>query len=233
MRGGLRFAYIGLSSDKDSITLDPDNRDEIPSLGLFVQQDSRNGIYPTDGYYMDLVLAKYGLFGGDGDYWRLDLDIRRYLPVSFIGRRHSLALSTFATLMNGELGTTIPTWQEFFVGGTNSVRGWSLGAREGQNQWLNTAEYWFQLMEQKKWKFWFIKWMMGLQIGVFGDLGTAWTDYQDLEGNMIAGIGAGFRLTIPVITMIRLDVAYGESGASISFHIGGAEKAEAQKYRVR
>ena len=233
MRTGLRFRYLGLSADQDSITLDPDNRDEIPSLGLFIQQDSRNGIYPTNGYYLDLAIAKYGLFGGDGDYWRLDLDARRYVKVPFVGRRHSLSLSTFATLVNGELGTTIPVHQKFFVGGTNSVRGWSLGSREGQNQWLNTVEYWFRLMEQKKWKFWFIKWTMGFQIGLFGDFGTAWTDYQDLEGNMIAGVGAGFRLTLPVITMIRLDVAYGENGASIRFFVGGNEKAEAQKYRVR
>ena len=233
MRTGLRFQYLGLSSDLDSITLSPNNRDNIPSLGLFVQQDSRNGLYPTMGYYLDLEIAKYGIFGGDADYWRLDLDARRYLPVPFVGGRHSLAFSTYATLVNGELGKTIPLHQKFFVGGTNSVRGWSLGSREGQNQWLTTAEYWFRLMDHKKWKFWFIKWRMGLQIGLFGDLGTAWTDYEDLEENMIGGVGAGFRLTLPVITMIRLDLAYGESGPSIRLFVGGAEKADAQKNRVR
>jgi outer membrane protein assembly factor BamA len=233
MRTGLRFRYLRLSADQDSITLDPDNSDEIPSLGLFVQQDSRNGIYPTDGYYIDLELSKYGLFGGDGDYWRLDLDVRRYVGVPFVGERHSLTFASFATLVNGELGKTIPVHQEFFVGGTNSVRGWSLGSHEGQNQWLNTAEYWFRLMEQKKWKFWFIKWRMGFQIGVFGDFGTAWTDYEDFEGNMISGFGAGFRLTLPVVTMFRFDLAYGEGGSSVRVFIGGAEKAHAQKNRVR
>jgi outer membrane translocation and assembly module TamA len=88
-------------------------------------------------------------------------------------------------------------------------------------------------MEQKKWKFWFIKWRMGLQIGVLGDLGTAWTDYEDLEDNMIGGLGAGLRLTLPVITMIRFDVAYGVDGTSFYVAVGGAEKAEAQKSRVR
>jgi hypothetical protein len=33
--------------------------------------------------------------------------------------------------------------------------------------------------------------------------------------------------------MIRLDFAYGEDGAGIRFHIGGGEKEDAQKNRVR
>jgi outer membrane protein assembly factor BamA len=233
MRTGVRFRYLGLSADRDSITLSPDNKDQIPSLGIFLRQDSRNGIYPTSGWYVEAEIAKYGIFGGDGDYWRLDLDARRYLGVPFLGRRHSLALSSFATLVSGELGKTVPLHQEFFVGGTNSVRGWDLGAVQGQNQWLNTAEYWFLLSEQKRWKVWFMKWLMGFSIGVFGDLGTAWSDYQDLEENMIGGFGAGFRLTMPVITLVRFDLAYGQDGGGVRLFIGGAEKADAQKERVR
>jgi outer membrane protein assembly factor BamA len=173
------------------------------------------------------------VFGGDADFWRVDLDLRAYKRLGFIGRRHSLAFSTFASLTAGELGESIPYWNEFYVGGTNSVRGWSLGSRQGQHQWLNTVEYWFQLMEQKRWKFWFAKWRMGMQIGAFFDFGTAWTDYRDLEGNMIGGGGVGLRLTLPAITMFRMDFAYGEQGTGIRFFIGGSEKAIAQKQRVR
>lgn len=233
MRAGLRFRYLGLTADRDSMTLSPDNRDQIPSLSFYVRQDSRNGIYPTDGWYLELEAGKYGIFGGDGDFWRLDVDVRRYRALSFIGPRHSVALSFFTTLMSGEVGKTIPPHQAFFVGGTNSVRGWALGSRVGQNQWLNTAEYWFRLMDRKRWKAWFIKWSMGFQIGVFGDLGTAWSDYEDLESNMIAGGGVGFRLTLPLVTLLRFDLAYGEHGESIRVAIGGAEKADAQKNRVR
>lgn len=233
MRTGFRFRYMALKSDVDGITLGADNYDHIPSLGIFIQNDSRNGVYPTDGWYLDLELAKYGIFGGDGDYWRLDLDIRRYIPLSFMGDRHSLALSSFTTLVPGELGVNVPYHQEFFIGGTNSVRGWSLGARQGRNQWLNTFEYWYRLMDQKAWKFWFIKWRMGFQVGAFGDLGTAWSDYQDLEENMIGGGGVGFRLTMPIVTMFRFDVAYGENDFSVRMFIGGGEKPIAQKQRVR
>ena len=74
---------------------------------------------------------------------------------------------------------------------------------------------------------------MGLQLGAFFDFGTAWTDYQDLDANMIGGGGVGLRLTMPVVTMFRLDFAYGEEGAGVRFFIGGGEKAMAQKFRVR
>ncbi len=41
------------------------------------------------------------------------------------------------------------------------------------------------------------------------------------------------RLTIPIVTMFRLDFAYGEEGLGVRFFIGGAEKAMAQRKRVR
>jgi outer membrane protein assembly factor BamA len=230
---GVRFRYIALKSDVDGVTLGSDNYDHVPSLGIFVRNDSRNSIYPTDGWYLDIEGSKWGIFGGDGDYWRLDLDVRRYTRMRYLGDRHSLALFSYASLMSGELGVTIPEWAEFYVGGTNSVRGWSLGARTGQHQWLNTVEYWFRLSEQKRWKFWFINWRMGFQAAAFFDFGTAWSDYQDIEGNMIGGGGVGLRLTLPVVTMLRFDLAMGEDGAGLRLAIGGAEKATAQRERVR
>ena len=233
MRTGIRFRYMALKSDRDGVTLSEDNYDHIPSLGIFVQNDSRNSVYPTGGWYLDLEVAKYGVFGGDADFWRLDLDVRRYLPAPFLGERHSLALSSFASLVPGEFGVNIPLHQEFFIGGTNSVRGWSLGSRRGQNQWINTFEYWYRLMDQKAWRVWFIKWRMGFQVGAFGDLGTAWSDFTDLENNMIGGGGVGFRLTMPIVTMFRFDVAYGEDDFSFRMFIGGGEKPIAQKDRVR
>ena len=232
-RIGLRFRYMALKSDSEGMTLGADNYDHIPSLGLFVQNDSRNSVYPTNGWYIDLEAAKWGVFGGDGEFWRLDLDVRTYKRLPLLGDKHSVALSSYASLVNGEPGVTIPPWQEFFIGGTNSVRGWSLGSRQGQHQWLNTIEYWYRLMDQKVWKFWFINWRMGFQIGAFGDFGTAWSDYQGLEKNMIGGGGIGLRLTMPVVTMFRLDLAYGEDDVSIRIFIGGNEKAMAQKNRVR
>jgi len=233
MRTGLRFRYIGLRADRNGVTLGDDRSDAIPSLGLFIQHDSRNGVYPTGGWFADIEVGRYGILGGDGQWWRLDLDARHYVGLPFLGWRHSLALTTFASLQNGVIGETIPAHQEFYIGGTNSVRGWSLGSRQGKHQWLTTVEYWFRLVEQQTWRFWFVRWRMGCQIGVFGDVGTAWSAPDELDQNWIGGYGAGFRLTMPVVTMLRIDLAVGEADAGVRLFVGGGEKADAQKLRVR
>ncbi len=229
---GLRFQFLSVKSDTPGKTLSPDNRDNIPAVGLFLELDLRNGPYPTSGWYTELEAAKYGILGGDGDYWQFNADVRRYIPLPF-GRRHSLALYTLATFSTGQVGTDIPEYMDFHIGGTNSVRGWPLGSRVGKHQWLNTAEYWFRVLDDKAFRFWFIKWRMGLQLAVFGDFGTAWSTRSEFGENFIAGVGGGVRLTIPVVVLLRLDVAYARNTFGIKFAIGGGEKALAQRFRVR
>jgi hemolysin activation/secretion protein len=122
---------------------------------------------------------------------------------------------------------------QFNLGGANSVRGWDLGSRDGKNQFLNTLEYWHVLIRHKKWRAGFFKWAMGLQVGVFGDVGTAWSNSEEFNQNWIGGGGVGFRLLIPSSVMFRLDVAAGESGIGLGLFISGGEKAVAQRDRVR
>jgi len=230
---GPRFRYMYLKSDKDGITLSESNKDNVPSLGFFMEYDTRNGIYPTNGWYLDCEASKYGMFGTDTDFWRLDLDTRRYVRLPFAGNTHSLAIYSYLTMTNGVIDETLPSHQLFFIGGTNSVRGWSLASRNGRRQWLGTVEYWYELMEQRKWKLWFIKIRMGFSLGAFADIGSAWNNQDEFTENMIGGGGVGFRLTLPVVTVIRFDMAMGEEGYSVRFFIGGNEKAAAQKFRVR
>ena len=230
LRLGLRFSFLSLKSDSANVTLDPSNRDDIPGLGLFVQHDSRNGPYPTNGWWLEGESAYYF---GDANYWQFTADVRRYLPLDFIGRRHSLALYSLLTMTTGEIDVEIPIYMDFHIGGTNSVRGWPLGARVGKNQWLNTAEYWYHLLDEKAFRFWFIKMRLGLQLAAFGDVGTAWYTGPEFGKNFIAGFGGGLRLTIPVVVLLRLDLAYAKDQFGLKVAIGGAEKAIAQKQRVR
>ena len=230
---GLRFRFLSVKSDVDGKTLSPTNRDNVPSVGLFVDYDSRNSTYPTRGWLAELEAAKYGVFGGSGDFWRVDADVRRYHPLSFMGPRHSVAAYSLLTVTRGEVGKDIPVYMDFHIGGTNSVRGWPLGARVGQNQWLNTVEYWFLLTEEKAFRFWFIKWRMGMQLAAFGDVGTAWSTGPEFGDNFIGGWGVGGRLIIPVVVLLRLDFAYAQDQFGIKIAVGGGEKAMAQKLRVR
>ena len=122
---------------------------------------------------------------------------------------------------------------DYHIGGTNTVRGWPLGSRVGKNQWLNTVEYWFRLIDERKLRVWFIKWRMGLQLGAFGDVGTAWNTSEEFGNNFIGGVGGGIRLTIPVVVLLRLDIGYSSSQVGITINVGGAEKAQASRNRVR
>jgi len=229
---GLRFQFLSVKSDSANRTLSPGNRDNIPAIGLFLEFDRRNADYPTGGWFAEAEAAKYGVFGGDSDYWQFSGDVRRYFALPF-GRRHSMALYSMATFTTGEVGVDIPIYMDFHIGGTNSVRGWPLGSRVGKNQWLNTAEYWFRAFDDKRFRFWFIKWRMGLQLALFGDVGTAWSTSTEFGDNFIGGVGGGVRLTIPVIVLLRLDVAYARNQFGFKLAIGGAEKAQAQRNRVR
>ena len=74
---------------------------------------------------------------------------------------------------------------------------------------------------------------MGFQVGVFGDVGTAWSTREEFDQNWIGGGGVGLRLLLPGSVMFRFDVAGGESGAGLGLFISGREKAAAQLDRVR
>jgi len=131
------------------------------------------------------------------------------------------------------VGVDYPIYMQFNLGGANSVRGWSLGSRDGKNQFVNTAEYWHLLVDYQKWKIWFLKFALGLQLGVFGDVGTAWTTSEEFSQSWIGGGGLGLRFLMPAILMFRADVATGEEGYVVRFFLGTKEKAVAQRDRVR
>lgn len=232
LRWGPQVFYLTVKSDSSDITLSEGNRDHIPGLGVFLQYDGRNmPIYPTRGVWLGANVKKWGLGGVDTDYWQFILDGRGYLELG--SPRHSIALYSLATLSTGEVGVDYPIYMQFNLGGANSVRGWELGSRDGRNQFINTVEYWYVLMRHKRCKAWFFKWAMGLQLGVFGDLGTAWNNNDEFHSSWIGGGGAGFRILLPTSVMFRIDLAVGQEGVGVGFFISGREKGVAQLDRVR
>ncbi|NJD20664.1 MAG: hypothetical protein FIA95_15445, partial [Gemmatimonadetes bacterium] len=222
---GPRLSYLALWDPQDSagavpgVTMDLDGRDEIPGMGLVAEYDSRNLIsYPTDGWFVAVSGIQYGgPLGGSSDYPRVELDVRRYLQLA--GARHSLAAYSLLTLTGGAVGMDIPIHQDFHLGGTNSVRGWPLGSRFGKNQWINTVEYWWNLVPQSAYRFYFVRWSMGLQLAAFADAATAWSAREGFHANWIAGGGVGGRLTIPQIGLVRFDVGVGKIHPDLSLAI--------------
>jgi outer membrane protein assembly factor BamA len=160
----------------------------------------------------------------------MNLDLRRYLPLA---ERHTLALFSLTTLTTGTVGEDIASWQVFALGGTNTIRGWELGAREGKNQFINTIEYRYELMTPRSFRLFKFTGYLGLQIAVFGDVGSAWNTRQEFETAFIGGGGVGVRLIMPFVGMIRFDLGGGESGLGLQVHIADQEKAVKQRARVR
>ncbi|MGD8320733.1 MAG: BamA/TamA family outer membrane protein [Gemmatimonadota bacterium] len=238
---GARVSYLSVSAQEDSagvvpgVTLNPAGKDVIPGLGLVVEYDSRNLIsYPTTGWFVQISAMQYGGdLGGYSDYPRVELDMRRYLQLA--GPRHALAAYSLLTLTGGTMGKDVPIHQDFHLGGTNSVRGWPLGSRSGKDQWINTVEYWWTLVPESAYKLYFLKWSMGLQLAAFADVATAWDSREEFNPNWIGGGGLGARLTMSQMGFLRFDMAMGKihPGVRISFHVGGSERAIAQKRRVR
>ncbi len=226
--GGL-FGFLSLGGDVEGVTSSPNNRDNLPKLGGFVGYDSRDlPTNPHAGWWSEADVAKTG---GDGDYWTFNLDLRRYQPII---PRHTLALFSLTTLQSGQVGQEIPEYMDFHIGGTNTVRGWHFDSQHGKNQFLNTIEYRYTLLEPGPLAVKGLNLKLGVQLAAFGDLGVAWNHGNELKfDNFIDGYGFGIRLLVPFVNVIRMDFGFGEPGQGMNFHFALWEKPVMQRARVR
>lgn len=234
VRVGARFSYISLRSDSSGRTLSPDNHDRVARFGLYLGYDSRDSWTNTHtGWWNELEICREVKFlNSNSDYYELILDIRRFVPLA---HRHTLALFSLTTLSTGTVGEDIAPWQDYHIGGTNSVRGWELGSRFGKNQFINTLEYRVTLMQPRLIILPFkINYNGGLQVALFGDLGVAWDENEQFKAdNFIDGYGLGIRILLPIIGVARCDFGFGQAGESIMLHLGSYEKPVMQRRRVR
>jgi outer membrane protein assembly factor BamA len=233
-RFGGNLNYLDVRSDRDGVTLSPDNQDQTTRIGLYLAYDKKDAFVGTHvGWYAEARLSQeIRIFENSSNFTQLDLDVRRYQPLPF-GDRHTLTATTLLTLRTGATGTDIAPWQQFGMGGTNSVRGWEYASFVGKNQLIGTLEYSITLLKARLINLPFhLRYRGGLQLCLFGDAGTVWDDGSAFDSeNFIAGWGLGLRLLVPIVGMVRLDVAWGGSGAM--FHVGAYEKATMARKRVR
>ncbi|MFH1572564.1 MAG: BamA/TamA family outer membrane protein [Acidobacteriota bacterium] len=231
VRYGGRFLYTVLASNVAGITLSPGNRDNTPGLGFLVQHDTRDLVSnPHRGWWNEFELVQNGGFlGGEGDYLTANLDLRRYQPVA---KRHTVAVFSLLTLQGGTVGSDVPLYQDFHIGGTNTIRGWDLDARHGKNQFLHTLEYRYELLPPRNWKFLGLRFFTGVHLAAFADAGTAWDRGSDFTRNFIGGGGFGIRLVMPYLSLLRFDFGFGE-GSGLKLHFGIEEKPEKQRKRIR
>jgi outer membrane protein insertion porin family len=235
-RVGGDFSSINIKTDKPGTTLSPDGKDHTSRLGFYLGFDNRDVVPDTRrGWWNEIAFSwNMRLFKKSSKFVQVDLDIRRFQPLPFWDR-HNLAFFSLTTLRTGKVGEDVAPWQVFGIGGTNTVRGWEFAARRGKNQFINTLEYRITLLKPQLINLPFkIKYRGGIGIVVFGDLGIGWdTQDQFKADKFIGGFGAGVRLLLPIVGILRLDVGWGQPGMSIHLHFGAYDKPVMARRRVR
>ena len=225
---GALFNMFTVASDIPGKTLSPTNRDWFVSSGALFEYDSRN--FPTNPSRGWWTSADFLWRGGSGSYVTLNLDGRRYQPLS---DRQVLVASTLLTLQSGTIGTDVPVYGDYSLGGENTIRGWPFGSRRGKNQFINTLEYRHSIVPSRDFKLFGFNFYAGLAVAVFGDVGAVWTESSDFADRFIGGGGVGLRIVAPFVNLIRLDLAFGEPSGDAFLQLGVNEKFVTQRNRVR
>ena len=171
---------------------------------------------------------------GDADFWSMNLDLRRWLPIR---KRQKVLLSGLASLQSGTVDEDVPAYLIYRMGGANSIRGYDiedLGVRlYGKNQLLGTAEYSVTVLPLRRFDIWKFALRLGLEAAVFTDAGIAWSRPGELAMNRVkGGMGAGLRLLVPGTEMVRFDVGWSPEGG-FQFHFASGTKPVAQRQRLR
>lgn len=224
--------YYGVGSDEPGITLDPDDYDDLWHGGMSLGLDSRDSWRtPHEGWQNEIS----GLYlGGSADTWTLNIDVVRYQPLA---PSHTLATGPLLSVQSGEVGHQIPSYMQYFMGGANSIRGYELEelGKElfGKNQLIYNLEYRWLIMPVRALKV--FKWSVGvgLQAAAFADAGVAWSRGGDFAWDRTrVGYGAGLRVLLPSVEMLRLDVGFSQYG-DVVFNFGMNSIFFQRKERVR
>jgi len=140
-------------------------------------------------------------------------------------------------MQSGQIGVDLPTYLQYFLGGSNSIRGYKLeelgNELFGKNQFLYTLEYRYTLLPLRGFKI--LKWTIsaGFELAGFGDGGIAWSQAREFALDRARfGFGLGLRLLLPGVNMIRFDVGMSQFGDAV-FNFGANSIFEARRQRVR
>ena len=164
----------------------------------------------------------------------MDFDVNVYLPLA---PGQSLATGPLLSFQSGELGEEIPSYQQYFLGGANSVRGYHLDdlGKElfGANQLIYNLEYRWNFLPVQDLKVFKWSFGVGLQAAAFADAGVAWSRAEDFSLDRTrAGFGLGLRVLLPAVEMMRLDVGMSQYG-DVVFNFGMNSIFFGRRLRVR
>lgn len=205
-----RYDHVEIGDIPDDASADlqaEEGTSDISSGTLNYTRDYRNNRFvPSQGYLLQggAELAG-GPFGADKDFWKLTgLGAAYFTHFDFL----VLELKIRGGYSDSFEDTPkVPIFERFFVGGSNSVRGYRerrIGPRDpgtldpigGDRYWVGNAEYTFPIFPNI------------LKGAFFYDVGAAYLESATIgDGDTAQGVGVGVRIKTP-IGPVKLDLGY-------------------------
>ena len=199
------------NTDNESLELDQAILDQgrVVSIPITYIRDTRDFfLNPSRGSRQSITVdVAPRILGGGRAFQRFEVDLRHYVPLQKIrlrpGRtprpaRDVLAFQLLAGTGLGEL----PKFENFFVGGAESLRGYGEDHAMGRNMLILRMEERHQFSGE-------------IQGVLFADVGDAFDSGFDPK----IGYGLGVRL-FTRFAVLRLDLGFGEQGREFHFSIG-------------
>ena len=172
-----------------------------PSIG-FVRDKRDLRLDPSRGSREQIILEQgLSALGGDTNFTKLDLDLRRYIPLIKAVKRNELPKMVLAgRFVLGKSIGQLPAFEQYFIGGSDTIRGYDTEQQFGDNQLYGNLELRYRL--QRK-----------FQIVGFVDAGSAYGGNFASSNSVdaLVGYGAGIRVQTP-IGPLRLDLGKGTKG---------------------
>ncbi len=176
-----------------------------PSIG-YVSDRRDLRLDPSRGSRVQLVVEKaLKLLGGDTDFTKFDLDLRRYIPLMKGDKANEQPKLVLAgRIVIGKSFGQLPAFEQYFIGGSDTVRGYETDEQFGDNQFFGNIELRYRLQR----KFQIVGFVDAGKSsgGLFSSSNTAGS-----EKGVLVGIGGGIRVQTP-IGPIRLDLGKGKNG---------------------
>lgn len=236
--GPIKILYAGeafylrtLGLAKNQILLTPEG-DFVPRLGGGLVWDGRDRRHdPRHGLYQELRITQNGgLLGGPADYSEWLSDTRVYLPWL---SRNTLQLASLYQFRTGEVGETFGRYDEFHVGGVNTLRGYSNDAFRGKSEMVLTLENRTDLVRKRTLKLWRWSAYYGLQ-GILGvETASLWDHVALMERDFHPGFYAGAHLLMAGIDRIRFEIGSNFAKFQVQSDLGILDKPDIQRFRAR
>jgi len=194
-----------------------DSSGSVTALSLGYLRDKRDlRLDSSRGGRQQIILERaFKLLGGTAQFTKLDIDLRQFFPL--IGPPRNLSkgeiplprLVLAGRFVFGKSLGQLPAFEQYFVGGSDTVRGYNADEQFGDNQFYSNVELRYRLNQQ-------------FQLVGFTDVGKAYGGKYSTDlvnSSVLFSVGAGLRVKTP-IGPVRLDVAKGRQGVKTHFGIG-------------